>query len=347
MSPISELRSLSAGLGLALALACAAPAQNPIANSDFENGAAGWSLTNALVSPDAPHTGKACLRLDRNARGGAIALQFITLPPETWYVCEFYYKIEGTPGLTQFRFMGDLVDGKRGMPSQIYYFDRCERKEWTRGVNHVYSGQGGRCELEIRLGIAPNAGEETLPPSATLWLDDIALRPMTLQDTKGELIENGDFESGNPGFMPPGWSRRDVRAPGRPTVSITGKESHTGKQALQIQMGPPQPTKEGAVFVAASGQRRVPPGRPYTLSFWAKASRKAGCRVVLSGPTSISQTIELTPDWQRFTQDVFLTPEQQSASKGGPGFGLQVLGPLSTGGLTYWFDDFSLRWDGE
>ena len=323
-------------------------AANPITNGDFENGNAGWKLGNGKVTEENPHNGKACLRLDRTEKGGAIALQFITLEPDTWYVCEFYYKIVGTPGLSRLRLMGeDVAEGKRRMPAHVYFFDRYEQDQWARGINHIYSNKAGRCELEILVFINPIEAEKNLQQNATLWLDDLVLRPMTSADMKGELIENGDFEDGRPGCPPPGWSRVEARKPGFPAVAVTDKEAHAGKQALEIKMGPPQDVKEGAYFIRTSGQRRLPLGRTYTLSFWAKSSRPADSRIIFSGPAMCGPTIHLIPEWQQFTYEVVTTPEQQAASKWGHTCAFNVMGPLSIGDVTFWYDDVSLRRAGQ
>ena len=322
-------------------------AANPIVNADFENGNTGWKLHNGKVTEEGPHGGKACLRLDRTEKGGAIALQFITLEPDTWYVCEFHYKITGAPGYTHLRFMGDLVDGKRVIPSHSYLFDRYEKDHWTRGVNHIDSGKGGRCELEIRMFIHAIETEENLPQTATLWLDDLVLRPMTSDDMKGELIENGDFENGRPGCPPPAWSRSDARKPGLPEVALTDEGAHAGKQALKVKMGPPQDTKEGFYLIRSSGLRRLPLGRPYTLSFWARASRNADNRIIFCGPAMYGPTMHLTPEWQKFTYEVITTPEQQAAAKWGSTYRFYVMGSLSLGNVTFWYDDISLRRAGQ
>lgn len=321
----------------------ATQAGNPIANADFENGGAGWQLSRGAVTEEGPHAGKACLRMERTGKYGASATQFITLEPDTWYVCEFYYKLTGTPGYSHIRFMGDLVDGARGIASQSYLFDRYEKDEWTRGVNHVYSEKGGRCELEIRLFINPTEPEENLPPTAALWLDDIVLRPMDSADMKGELIENGDFEDGRPGFLPPGWTRRDSREAGFPTVSVTDQEAHAGKQSLQIAMGAPRDSKGAAAFIVSAGRRRLLLGRTYTLSFWAKSSRPADSRFGFTGPASYVQNLHLTPEWQQFSFEVMATPEQQAAAKWGQAFAFQVVGQLLLGDVTIWYDDVSVQ----
>ena len=338
---------------LALALALPAwpsdqnPVGNPVANPGFEDGSAGWTLTSGTVSREAPHAGTACLRLDRTAKGGGIALQFVTLEPETWYVCEFHYKLVGASGMSHVRIMGDVVDGVRSTPPQAYLLDRCDRSQWTRAVNHVWSDKGGRCEVEIRLHTAANPTEQSLPPAATLWVDSIVFRPMTRDDLKGELIENGGFEEGRAGLVPAGWSRGDTRRPGLPTVAATDKQAHGGTQALEIRLGPPPEKSESLVYVVTAGRRRIALGRPYTLSFWAKASRNTPARVMLSGSAPQSMAFELTPEWQRFLLAFTIMPEQQSAARQLPGFDFGAAGPLASGDVTLWYDDISLRLDGK
>lgn len=324
--------------------AAAAAEGTLMVNGDFEAGAEGWKVPAERIVEENPHGGKQCLRLGRVGDRGGRARQFIMLPPDKWYVCEFYYRSTGNPGHSRLRFMSEnAIDGKRKIQSQCYDFDRTNMEKWSKGSMHIYSGGGDECEIEVNCCLRPNVGDEALDPNGVLWLDDFVLRPMEPADLKGEQIENGGFETGQVGFLPPGWSRGYVKKQGMPKVSLTDKQSHSGTRSLEIAMGAPRDVAGLEAYVTPSGTLRLEPGKQYRLSFWAKGSKETTAYFTGQGPRAFGYKFTTSPEWQRYTYDLAVTAEQEKAPRTSAHAILSFAGSLKLGNVTIWLDDVSLQ----
>jgi hypothetical protein len=312
----------------------------PLKNGGFES-KADWQLQGAVVSPGQPLSGEACLEMSSGAAKGSTASQFVNLEPGIWYVCDFYYRITGAPGLFQMRFMSGNGGGGQGIPAQIYYWDAWQQDSWTKGAQHVYSGPGGPCELEIRM--FPLGGKSADgPQEATLFLDDIALRPMTKQDISAELLENGGFEDGRVGSPPPGWVVPQGSPSGSLTMQLTGSHFHTGNKALEVQLAGTNSTR-AVPLAATAGLRRLAVGRNYVFTIRGKASRPIKTSFSVWGPVRARRDVELTTDWQEFRMDLNISPEEQASNPNYPSFQVRLMAEPGTEPTTLWFDDASLR----
>jgi hypothetical protein len=312
----------------------------PLKNGGFES-KGGWQLQGAVVSPGQPHGGEASLEMSSSTVKGSTASQFVNLEPGTWYVCDFYYRITGAPGLFQMRFMSGNGGGGQGIPAQIYYWDAWQQDSWTKGAQHVYSGPGGPCELEIRM--FPLGGKSADgPQEATLFLDDIALRPMTKQDISAELLENGGFEDGRVGSPPPGWVVPQGSPSGSLTMQLTGLQFHTGNKALEVQLAGTNSTR-AVPLAATAGLRRLAVGRNYVFTIRGKASRPIKTSFSVWGPVRARRDVELTTDWQEFRMDLNISPEEQASNPNYPSFQVRIMAEPGTEPATLWFDDASLR----
>jgi len=313
---------------------------DPLKNGGFES-KGGWHLQGAVVSSVHPFGGQACLEMSSGTGMGSTALQFVNLEPGTWYVCDFYYRITGAPGLFQMRFMSGNGTGGQGIPAQIYYWGAWQQDSWAKGSQHVYSGPGGPCELEIRL--FPLTGEsEGGPLQATLSLDDIALRPMSKQDIGAELLENGGFEQGRPGSPPPGWVVPQGSPPGSLAVQLAGSQFHTGNQSMEVRLGGTGSTRMVPI-AATAGLRRLAVGRDYVFTIRAKASRPVKARFSVWGPVRKNRDVELNHDWQEFRMDLNIPPEEMASNPNHPSFQVLVAAQSGTEPVALWFDDASLR----
>jgi hypothetical protein len=312
----------------------------PLKNGGFES-KADWQLQGAVVSPGQPLSGEACLEMSSGAAKGSTASQFVNLEPGTWYVCDFYYRITGASGLFQMRFMSGNGGGGQGIPAQIYYWDAWQQDSWTKGTQHVYSGPGGPCELEIRM--FPLSGKSADgPQEATLFLDDIALRPMSKQDISAELLENGGFEDGRVGSPPPGWVVPQGSPSGSLTMQLTCSQFHTGNKALEVQLAGTNSTR-AVPLAATAGLRRLAVGRNYVFTIRGKASRPIKTSFSVWGPVRARRDVELTTDWQEFRMDLNVSPEEQASNPNYPSFQVRIMAEPGTESATLWFDDASLR----
>ena len=312
----------------------------PLKNGGFES-KGDWQLQGAVVSPGQPRGGEACLEMSSDSAKSSTALQFVNLEPETWYVCDFYYRITGAPGLFQMRFMSDNGGGGHGIPAQIYYWDAWQQDSWAKGTQHVYSGHGGPCELEIRM--FPLSGKTADgSQDATLFLDDIALRPMSKQDIGAELLENGGFENGQVGSPPPGWVVPQGIPSGSLAMQLTGSQFHTGNNALEVQLAGTSSTR-AVPLAATAGLRRLAVGRNYVFTIRGKASRPIKTSFSVWGPVRARRDVELTTDWQEFRMDLNVSPEEQASNPNHPSFQVRIMAEPGTEPATLWFDDASLR----
>jgi len=312
----------------------------PLKNGGFES-KGGWQLQGAVVSPGQPLSGEACLEMSSGAAKGSTASQFVNLEPGTWYVCDFYYRITGASGLFQMRFMSGNGGEGQGIPAQIYYWDAWQQDSWAKGTQHVYSGPGGTCELEIRMFPLGGKSADGLQ-EATLFLDDIALRPMTKQDIGAELLENGGFEDGRVGSPPPGWVVPQGSLSGSLTMQLTGSQFHTGNKALEVQLAGTNSTR-AVPLAATAGLRRLAVGRNYVFTIRGKASRPIKTSFSVWGPVRARRDVELTTDWQEFRMDLNVSPEEQASNPNYPSFQVRIMAEPGTESATLWFDDASLR----
>jgi hypothetical protein len=332
--------SMPPRVALASGNALSVEPEGTLENGSFES-KGNWQLQGAVVSPEQPHGGEACLQMSSSAAKGSTASQFVNLEPGTWYVCDFYYRITGASGLFQMRFMSGNGSGGQGIPAQIYYWDAWQQDSWAKGTQHVYSGPGGPCELEVRM--FPLGGKSADgPQEATLFLDDIALRPMTKQDIGVELLENGGFEDGLAGSPPPGWVVPQGSPSGSLAMQLTGSQFHTGSKALEIQLAGTSSTR-AVPLAATAGLRRLAVGRNYVFSIRGKASRPIKTSFLVWGPVRARRDVELNTDWQEFRMDLNISPEEQASNPNYPSFQVRIMAEPGTEPATLWFDDASLR----
>ncbi|OIO89237.1 MAG: hypothetical protein AUJ92_22025 [Armatimonadetes bacterium CG2_30_59_28] len=323
------------------------PKKSEIVNGGFETAegnplvAAGWKINHGEIVSEGAHSGKHCLRLSKTTSGGGMASQSVFLQPDRWYNLRFSYRAQGDIGVSHIRLSKQTEAGVDVIPNNMYSFGSSRSDAWSNASLHVYSGKGGMGDMEIRLHISPNKGEATASTDASLWLDDMELEPLASADWRGEMIENGDFEEGALGSVPPGWSSGSHRFVA-PTVTITDKESHSGSRSMQIAVGAPQDIAGIDNFVVHSGARRLEPGRKYALSFWGKAERPVELRAELVGPLIISHCAFLQSEWREFKVPVIVASEQETSPKQSRFMRISFAGALKDGNVKMWVDDVRL-----
>jgi len=163
--------------------------------------------------------------------------------------------------------------------------------------------------------------------TGTLWLDDVSLEPsepvarkfseLALPSDSVNLVSNSSFECGTSGWGSiadiPGWGGNLNRIVGE----IDENTSKFNGSSLKIELTPGKtpvyyfdyflmyrfPVK--APFLANRGWINLEPDNDYVLSVYMKSSEKTGLRGKLSIRQSfrgsISKTVNLTDEWDRYT----------------------------------------------
>ena len=163
--------------------------------------------------------------------------------------------------------------------------------------------------------------------TGTLWLDDISLEPsepvarkfseLALPSDSVNLVSNSSFECGTSGWGSiadiPGWGGNLNRIVGE----IDENTSKFNGSSLKIELTPGKtpvyyfdyflmyrfPVK--APLLASRGWINVEPDNDYVLSVYMKSSEKTGLKGKLSirqsFRRSISKTVNLTDEWDRYT----------------------------------------------
>lgn len=320
--------------------------KNPIVNGGFEEMAGasaapvGWRVTNGGVVSEGAHGGQRCLQLRRTDKGGAVATQVVALEPDKWYALTFSYRTVGEIGASYVK-VDRVVNNVAVVPGSDYTFDSAGFDGWSQGTVHLYSGKGGDADIELRLFARPNFGDEN-PANAALWIDDLELRSLGSGDLQGELVENGSFEAGAVGHVPPGWACRAANRP-MPTVALREEVGVRGSRAMEIAVGEPQDVPGIDDFVCLSGTRRLEPGKRYFLTFWGRSDKDAVLHAGVTGAIAFSHQFFLHPKWERYTIPLTITPDQEASPRYTRFSRLAFAGSLKQGNVRMWIDDVSLR----
>ena len=100
--------------------------------------------------------------------------------------------------------------------------------------------------------------------SAVVCAQVMMLCMCTVAYGQENLIPNGGFESEGLG-TPAGWSGLWAREPGKITVSLDGRASHSGRQSLKAQH-----TGQQDWSLSAGGRLQVTTGELFTLAAWGQ-----------------------------------------------------------------------------
>ncbi len=149
-------------------------------------------------------------------------------------------------------------------------------------------------EITVR-GAAKSSRLHLYLESAGVCLID-GLR-LTDDATGTNLLPDGDFESGAPGWQMTGTHAGSV---------VTGEDSHDGSAALKIVASGPGSTSETSVWKDVPG---LAAGMACTISFWAKPVSGGSsliCRVAGGGPIGRSQLrfLEGTPGRENASRSI-------------------------------------------
>jgi len=191
-------------------------------------------------------------------------------------------------------------------------------------------------------------GQKRLSAKPRLWIDDVSARPLLPSDVTGELIENGGFEDGAPGLVPPGWATGRWDRPYEyhlPATRITRDESRRGKQSLEFVLGDRQPHRCAYRWLYASGCWRLEPDKKYVLSFWTKSDKEALIFATFLGPIQEFNPVAVRRQWDFHQIPVTITPEQETSPRCGfEETSFCFCGSVeSQSNLRIWIDDVSLR----
>lgn len=143
----------------------------------------------------------------------------------------------------------------------------------------------------------------------TLWVDDFSMREGTFPD-EVETAGVGDLAPGGPNILPNGsfevglggWSPIDrILEPG---LSIDRTTAAHGGASLRARVNPHRISLDEMERTVASRHLRIGSvAKPYTVSMFLK-SDTAGAPVrfgLYSAGRSIEKTVEVTPDWERYS----------------------------------------------
>jgi hypothetical protein len=299
-----------------------------------------WRIKNGEVTGN-PDGDSKSLRLNwKEGQDYAAASQDITLESGKWYVLTMDYQAAGNTGVS---FAGPAIkDSRSSFRMPEYFFGGAEEGKWSRAASHIYSGPGGACGFDIILHIKDKPGESNLK-TASLTVKNPEIRGMEAADMSGELIENGDFENGAPGNIPPGWGVSFSGKAVPPSVKITGKESAGGKQCLEIDVPPPQEINGLETFAGQSGAVRLEPGKKYVLTFSAKSGAAETLSAAITGPVTEYKRFQLSPEWTKQSLEITVPAAKEDATERKTSR-LTFEGSLKKlGGAKIWIDDVSLR----
>lgn len=214
----------------------------------------------------------------------------------------------------------------------------------------------------------------TLNSTGSLWLDDVVLTgdlddqfsadtPLKFQPrlsvpgTKN-LLPNGSFECGSDGWLSLGQALEYGGNVAGLYGDIEAGSAPDGSHAYRLRMGPgltpesyydcwpPEHVVQGRLLVANRGWIEVTKGRPYTLSAYLRSNRPGTKGILqlnfsdnaLEPVKPLSQQVELTAEWKRYTFTV-VAPADSVFAAVGPDTGTD-LPSVST---TFWADAIQLE----
>ncbi|MBN2359392.1 MAG: carbohydrate binding domain-containing protein, partial [Deltaproteobacteria bacterium] len=247
-------RALTAAIAIGLtALPALAPAQNLVANGDFENGSSGWS--GGTAAADDPHAGSACLQVVDDSAVSSVAASTANLIPIVGgrsYLFQGWVRGAGVDQqtlvtLNQYDAGGNWISGHN------LDFVVTTGLAWTqfRFVIRNFSALTG----QIRISLRPARWTESGDLLGTAWFDDVYFGETSeIAVVRGEwLVNSGPIRL---------WRspvEQKVRRADSPTAATHASELQASAargeyEPLQIVIAPQQnDTLTGAALSTLSG----------------------------------------------------------------------------------------------